>query len=92
MKTTGFKGVLSFVVAVAVTAAMAYSAVTVVEKNNAAMELERVKRKLRKRLPRKLRQLVQRFPQTVLKMENTKVLQPVMVVPLLFASPSRVES
>ena len=38
MKTTGFKGVLSFVVAVAVTAAMAYSAVTVVEKNNAAKE------------------------------------------------------
>ena len=38
MKTNGFKGVLSFVVAVAVTAAMAYSAVTVVEKNNAAKE------------------------------------------------------
>ena len=38
MKTTGFKGVLSFVVAVAVTAAMAYSAVTVVDKNNAAKE------------------------------------------------------
>ena len=38
MKTTGFKGVLSFVVAVAVTATMAYSAVTVVEKNNAAKE------------------------------------------------------
>ena len=38
MKTTGFKRVLSFVVAVAVTAAMAYSAVTVVEKNNAAKE------------------------------------------------------
>ena len=38
MKTTGFKGVLSFVVAVAVTAATAYSAVTVVEKNNAAKE------------------------------------------------------
>ena len=38
MKTTGFKGVLSFVVAVAVTAAMAYSAVTVIEKNNAAKE------------------------------------------------------
>ena len=38
MKTTGFKGVLSFVVAVAVTAALAYSAVTVVEKNNAAKE------------------------------------------------------
>ena len=38
MKTTGFKGVLSFVVAVAVTAAMAYSAVTVVEKKNAAKE------------------------------------------------------
>jgi len=38
MKTNGFKGVLSFVVAVAVTAAMACSAVTVVEKNNAAKE------------------------------------------------------
>ena len=38
MKTNGFKGVLSFVVAVAVTAAMDYSAVTVVEKNNAAKE------------------------------------------------------
>ena len=38
MKTNSFKGVLSFVVAVAVTAAMAYSAVTVVEKNNAAKE------------------------------------------------------
>ena len=38
MKTTGFKGVLSFVVAAAVTVAMAYSAVTVVEKNNAARE------------------------------------------------------
>ena len=38
MKTTGFKGVLSFVVAAAVTVAMAYSAVSVVEKNNAAKE------------------------------------------------------
>ena len=38
MKTTGFKGVLSFVVAAAVTVAMAYSAVSVVEKNNAARE------------------------------------------------------
>ena len=38
MKTTSFKGVLSFVVAAAVTVAMAYSAVSVVEKNNAAKE------------------------------------------------------
>ena len=38
MKTTGFKGVLSFIVAAAVTVAMAYSAVSVVEKNNAAKE------------------------------------------------------
>ena len=38
MKTTWFKGVLSFIVAAAVTVAMAYSAVSVVEKNNAAKE------------------------------------------------------
>ena len=38
MKTTGFKGVLSFIVAAAVTVAMAYSAVSVVEKDNAARE------------------------------------------------------
>ena len=36
MKTTSIKGVLSFCVAVTVTVAMAYSAVTVIQKNNAA--------------------------------------------------------
>ena len=34
MKTTSIKGVLSFCVAVTVTVAMAYSAVTVIQKNN----------------------------------------------------------
>ena len=38
MKTTSIKGVLSFCVAVTVTVAMAYSAVTVIQKNNAATE------------------------------------------------------
>ena len=38
MKTTSIKGVLSFCVAVTVTVAMAYSAVTVIQKNNATAE------------------------------------------------------
>ena len=38
MKTTSIKGVLSFCVAVTVTVVMAYSAVTVIQKNNAATE------------------------------------------------------
>ena len=38
MKTTSIKGVLAFCVAVTVTVAMAYSAVTVIQKNNAATE------------------------------------------------------
>ena len=38
MKTTSIKGVLSFCVAVTVTVAMAYSAVTVIQKNNVATE------------------------------------------------------
>lgn len=38
MKTTSIKGVLSFCVAVIVTVAMAYSAVTVIQKSNAATE------------------------------------------------------
>ena len=38
MKTTSIKGVLSFCVAVTVTVAMAYSAVTIIQKNNAATE------------------------------------------------------
>ena len=38
MKTTSIKGVLSFCVAVTVTVAMAYSTVTVIQKNNAATE------------------------------------------------------
>ena len=38
MTTTSIKGVLSFCVAVTVTVVMAYSAVTVIQKNNAAAE------------------------------------------------------
>ena len=40
MTTTSIKGVLSFCVAVTVTVVMAYSAVTVIQKNNAATECD----------------------------------------------------
>ena len=82
MTTTSIKGVLSFCVAVTVTVVMAYSAVTVIQKNNAATE----------KAVKEFQAIGSEVPQIALRMENTRVPLPAMVDLLLSASPLRVEN